>query len=361
MFNFLVSTASGTGSSSSRRRSAGRLRLVRPAARAGRRVPGPQPADRHPDDRGRGPGAGGGRAARHLPARDRDERHAGRRRACARSRASACRSSTSSSTGAPTSTAPASSSPSGWRSCGEQLPAGVTPADGAGHLDHGRDHADRRARATRQVSPMEVREIADLVHAAAAAGHPRRRPGDPHRRRGAAVPRSRPNIAAHAGARRHARADRGRRSRGFGTNTGGGFVDQHGREYLIRNIGRTTRLEDLRNTGGGLQAGPADPAAAGRATVDFAAARQARRRRLQGQARRDPVASRSSPAPTPSTLTGKIEAALAEIQKTLPHGRDGHERPVPAGRLHRGLDRQRRSGCCWRRPPSSPSSCSCSC
>src|SRR5829696_7974924 len=33
----------------------------------------------------------------------------------------------------------------------------------------------------------------------------------------------------------------------FGTNTGGGYVDQHGREYLIRSVGLTKRLEDLRN------------------------------------------------------------------------------------------------------------------
>ncbi|WP_286192425.1 efflux RND transporter permease subunit, partial [Roseomonas genomospecies 6] len=33
----------------------------------------------------------------------------------------------------------------------------------------------------------------------------------------------------------------------FSANTGGGFIDQHSQEYLIRNIGRTTRLEDLRN------------------------------------------------------------------------------------------------------------------
>jgi CzcA family heavy metal efflux pump len=33
----------------------------------------------------------------------------------------------------------------------------------------------------------------------------------------------------------------------FGTNTGGGFTDQHAREYLIRNLGRTLRLEDLQN------------------------------------------------------------------------------------------------------------------
>src|SRR6266480_2073843 len=34
----------------------------------------------------------------------------------------------------------------------------------------------------------------------------------------------------------------------FGTNTGGGFVDQHGREYLIRNVGLTRRLAALRHT-----------------------------------------------------------------------------------------------------------------
>src|SRR5438309_1894765 len=34
----------------------------------------------------------------------------------------------------------------------------------------------------------------------------------------------------------------------FGTNTAGGFVDQQGREYLIRNVGVTKRLEDLRDT-----------------------------------------------------------------------------------------------------------------
>ena len=34
----------------------------------------------------------------------------------------------------------------------------------------------------------------------------------------------------------------------FGTNTAGGFIDQHDREYLIRNVGLTKRLEDLRDT-----------------------------------------------------------------------------------------------------------------
>jgi HME family heavy-metal exporter len=33
----------------------------------------------------------------------------------------------------------------------------------------------------------------------------------------------------------------------FGANFGGGFTDQHSREYLIRSIGRSTSLDDLRN------------------------------------------------------------------------------------------------------------------
>ena len=33
----------------------------------------------------------------------------------------------------------------------------------------------------------------------------------------------------------------------FGSNTGGGFTDQYSREFLIRNIGRTGNLDDLRS------------------------------------------------------------------------------------------------------------------
>jgi hypothetical protein len=32
---------------------------------------------------------------------------------------------------------------------------------------------------------------------------------------------------------------------GFSANAGGGFIDRHSREYLIRHIGRTNRVEDL--------------------------------------------------------------------------------------------------------------------
>ena len=71
----------------------------------------------------------------------------------------------------------------------------------------------------------------------------------------------------------------------FGANTGGGFTDQHSREYLIRNIGRTTSLEDLRNVVvAKRQRRPIYLRQV--ATVEFAPEGQARRRRLHGQARR---------------------------------------------------------------------------
>lgn len=42
-------------------------------------------------------------------------------------------------------------------------------------------------------------------------------------------------------------ADLERALQQFGTNTGGGFADQYSREFLVRNVGRTLKLEDLRD------------------------------------------------------------------------------------------------------------------
>ena len=169
-------------------------------AAARRRVPRPQPADRHHHDRGRGPGAAGGRAARHLSDRDPDERPARRHAACARSRASGCRSSTSSSPGARKSSAIASRSPSGSRWC-RASSRQHRPADGSDQFDHGRRScsiahdrargrlADERARGRR------------FRRAPAAAHHSRRGPGHPDGWRGAPVPRrAQPGRAARASA-----------------------------------------------------------------------------------------------------------------------------------------------------------------
>ena len=95
-------------------------------------------------------------------------------------------------------------------------------------------------------SPMELREVGRLHHPAAAAEHSRRRAGDPDGRRGAAVPRRRRNPAAlRALGVTYEQVEKALAQ--FGTNAGGGFTDLYSREYLIRNIGRTTSLDDLRN------------------------------------------------------------------------------------------------------------------
>jgi heavy-metal exporter, HME family len=104
----------------------------------------------------------------------------------------------------------------------------------------------------------------------------------------------------------------------FGTNAGGGFTDQYSREYLIRNIGRTTSVEDLRNVvvarvnGGPIYLWQV-------ATVEFAP-----------KVKRGDSGYMGSPAVIVSVekqphidtvrLTREIEQALQEITSTLPKG-----------------------------------------
>jgi len=106
--------------------------------------------------------------------------------------------------------------------------------------------------------------------------------------------------------------------RQFGTNSGGGYVDQGGREYLIRNIGRTTRLDDLRNAVVGFRDGQAILLRQV-AEVDFGA------RFKRGDAGADAgpaviLGVQKQPDADTIGLTKAVEAALAEIQKTVPKG-----------------------------------------
>jgi CzcA family heavy metal efflux pump len=104
----------------------------------------------------------------------------------------------------------------------------------------------------------------------------------------------------------------------FGTNTGGGFVDQHGREYLVRNVGLTKRLEDLANTVVTVRNG--QPIFLKQvAGVDFAP----RVKRGEAGYNGKPaviISIQKQPAADTVTLTRKIEAALQDIQRTLPSG-----------------------------------------
>ena len=102
----------------------------------------------------------------------------------------------------------------------------------------------------------------------------------------------------------------------FGTNTGGGFVDQHGREFLIRNVGVTKRLEDLRNTVVAYRREQSIPLRQV-AAVDFA---PAVKRGDAGYNGRSAVVVSIQKQPNADTvaLTRRIEETLASIQKTLP-------------------------------------------
>ncbi|WP_326543714.1 efflux RND transporter permease subunit [Pseudorhodoferax sp.] len=106
--------------------------------------------------------------------------------------------------------------------------------------------------------------------------------------------------------------------KGFSANTSGGFLELNGREYLIRHLGRTSRLEDLRQLA--LTARNGQPILLRQlAQVDFA---PATKRGDAGFAGQPAVILGVQKQPTADTiaLTRAIEAALAEMKTALPTG-----------------------------------------
>ncbi len=105
---------------------------------------------------------------------------------------------------------------------------------------------------------------------------------------------------------------------GYAANTSGGFLELNGREYLIRHLGRTARLEDLAGLALGSRNG--QPILLRQvAQVSFAAAP---RRGDAGFAGKPAVILGVQKQPGADTigLTRSIEAALAEMQGALPAG-----------------------------------------
>jgi HME family heavy-metal exporter len=102
----------------------------------------------------------------------------------------------------------------------------------------------------------------------------------------------------------------------FGSNTAGGFVDQHAREYLIRNLGRTTKLEDLRNLPVGYHDGV--PVKLSQiAQVDYAARVKRGDAGYMGNSAVI-LSVQKQPAADSLRLTEDIEAALADLRRVLP-------------------------------------------
>ena len=106
--------------------------------------------------------------------------------------------------------------------------------------------------------------------------------------------------------------------RQFGGNTGGGFVDQHAREYLIRNIGLTQRLEDLRNVVVVSRQGQ-NTLLRQVAEVDFAPRPKRGDAGYMGE-KAVIIGVQKQPTADTVAVTKLIEKQLADIQRTLPAG-----------------------------------------
>jgi HME family heavy-metal exporter len=104
----------------------------------------------------------------------------------------------------------------------------------------------------------------------------------------------------------------------FGVNSGGGFTDLHSREYLIRNIGRTTSLEDLRNI---VVAKVNDRPVILKQVASVEFAPKVKRGDAGYMGKPAVVVSvEKQPNVDTITLTRQIEEALQELTRSLPLG-----------------------------------------
>jgi len=104
----------------------------------------------------------------------------------------------------------------------------------------------------------------------------------------------------------------------FGANTSGGFLEAQGREFLIRQIGRNSRIEDLQNVVVTVKNG--QPILLKQlADVRLAPAIK----RGDGSYRGKPaviLSVQKQPAADSVALTREVEKAVAELSKSLPQG-----------------------------------------
>jgi len=167
-----------------------------------------------------------------------------------------------------------------------------------------------------KISPMAVREYADFVirprllslpgvaQVAPIGGEVRQYQVQPDSARMAALGVTLEQIAATL--------------KGFSANTSGGFLERNAREYLIRNIGHTTKLEDL----AGLPVAYRNQQAvllSQVATVQFAPAIRRGDAGLNGQPAVI-LGIQKQPDADTVKLTRQIETALDELKKGLPAG-----------------------------------------
>ncbi|MCU0811713.1 MAG: efflux RND transporter permease subunit, partial [Thiobacillaceae bacterium] len=198
----------------------------------------------------------------------------------------------------------------------EGLPAGVTPRMGPISSIMGEIMQIAIPIDTAKISPMQVREYADwvlrprLMAIAGVAqvipigGEVRQFQVQPNTTRMAELGISHEQLTGAL--------------KGYSANTSGGFLELNGREYLIRHLGRTSRLDDLKNLA--LAARHGQPVLLRQiAEVTFA---PAIRRGDAGFEGKPAVILGIQKQPTADTihLTRSIEAAVEDLKKSLPAG-----------------------------------------
>lgn len=106
--------------------------------------------------------------------------------------------------------------------------------------------------------------------------------------------------------------------KGFSANTSGGFLELNGREYLIRNLGRTSRLDDLRNLA--LSTKNGQPILLRQiAEVNFAPAIKRGDAGFEGKPAVI-LGVQKQPAADTIKLTQSIEEAILGLKSSLPEG-----------------------------------------
>lgn len=104
----------------------------------------------------------------------------------------------------------------------------------------------------------------------------------------------------------------------FGANTSGGFLEAQGREYLIRQIGRTSRIEDLQNLVVAVRSG--QPILL-KQLAEVKLAPAIKRGDAGYNAKPAVILSvQKQPAADSVALTREVERAMADLSKSLPQG-----------------------------------------
>ncbi|NCU65169.1 efflux RND transporter permease subunit [Acidovorax sp. 210-6] len=198
----------------------------------------------------------------------------------------------------------------------EQLPEGIVPQMGPISSIMGEILLIALPADPAKVSPMQVREYADWVvrprlltipgiaQVTPIGGEVRqyRVEIDPARLQALGIEREKVDAAL----------------RDFGANTSGGFLQAQGREYLIRQVGRTSRMEDLRSVVVGVK------------NTQPILLHQVAEVRLAPAVKRGDASYKGHPAVILSVqkqpgadsvaLTQAVEQAMATLNKALPQG-----------------------------------------